>query len=858
MGEVGCWKFKKILLGRTAEAGMSNASVGVTKTKKQRKRASLVCSSCKEKKIKCDRQKPCSNCIKSSSVHSCNYNYEVKRNERNNITIVKKELNGIDGGKAANNHGFVMVSTAACSRPPLITDPVMMKTSIMDTSFHITKSYLVMRKPSRTHCGMQVLPLYGKTGSVFSFSFLQSFKDILEEEISLWKSRGIRNKGNLQLKEIQLGSSSDTNHSNDELNTLVEKLVCNNYYAILERLGYFQTYLNKILLGSYIPMGVVQLIFHHYFNMKREGIAFRHPKKNFEYAFIALITSLVELTNIFTQNNPSIFNFSLSHQNNEFNELSVMLLNRSNYRRKCSIFAVYAILNLRLSLMVYGNTQSAGVVSQNSFPLFETAANMCIEMGIGLDLDKVVYLDHHKSSASENGGEDILFAKEIPVDSLKTLWNHLLVIDASYFVCMSAPPYIDDRYNHGFYLLRHEESEDFNSFVSLVRELSLLLLSERKCTFRELLDLSSKMMRLLSSLESFDDIHRIEENENKWRSFYLKFQMLNLLSTFLYEINFLLNENNLAHQFPTEVLKSTLNQEIVKGLKKECATKIKLLFFIAMNTIRTISRSKLSYKFWLYIREAFLSWIGMQPLLFIDLVVTEETDGQKQQLKTKYKSGSDGQTNGFILPPPVDLSNRDLETALFDFNPLKYSKFLNTVDEASQPLRIVSYMSGIHENLMQIPLLIFDYTFFVKTKLFLIGICFLYSYIKYHSEKDFEIHEYLDKLKTLMKKILKRQSQKGSLTPLPPAEHILGGSLENSGISVGNEQSPRKLSATQNPPRRKNILTGDQWNNTVLPENNMSPPSHYDRITTSIFEDESLLTIFKDIDDFFSQEVRQT
>ncbi|GMG26302.1 unnamed protein product [Ambrosiozyma monospora] len=45
-----------------------------TKVKKPRKiRQSFVCSNCKRKKIKCDRQLPCHNCVNSNLTDSCHY-----------------------------------------------------------------------------------------------------------------------------------------------------------------------------------------------------------------------------------------------------------------------------------------------------------------------------------------------------------------------------------------------------------------------------------------------------------------------------------------------------------------------------------------------------------------------------------------------------------------------------------------------------------------------------------------------------------------------------------------------------------------------------------------------------------------
>jgi hypothetical protein len=55
----------------------------------------------------------------------------------------------------------------------------------------------------------------------------------------------------------------NTEMERSKLNSMIESAICNNYYAILERLNYFQNKLNHILFNSYIPMGVVHLIFQH-------------------------------------------------------------------------------------------------------------------------------------------------------------------------------------------------------------------------------------------------------------------------------------------------------------------------------------------------------------------------------------------------------------------------------------------------------------------------------------------------------------------------------------------------------------------------------------------------------------------
>ena len=820
--------------------------VGVTKLKKQRKRASLVCSSCKEKKIKCDRQKPCSNCIKSSSIRTCNYDYEVRRNEKNDVKIVEKEPTDYPV-KETKDH---VVGPHQYAQQPLHNSLSRVENSIMDISFNPATSYLINKKPLGTIRSMSICSVYAKPGPFLSYNFLISFRETLKNERKMWKSKNF--KRSFQLHDIQLTDSNMPN-SHEELNSLVERLVCNNYYAILERLGYFQTVLSKVLVGSYIPMGVVQLIFHHYFIMKREGIAFKRPVKNFEYAFIALITSLVELTNIFTKSDPSIFNFSLSQQDNEFNDLSVKLLNTSNYRRKYSIFAVYTILNLRLTLMIYGNAPSADVLSHNSYPMFQTAVNMCIEMGIGMNLENVVYMDQYSITGS-NDVNDAIFAKEIPVESLKTLWNYLLVLDASYFVCMSAPPYIDDRYNHGYYMLPNSESECFSAFVTTARELSFLFLSEKKSTLRELLDALSKLTKLISTLDSLDDFRRVEENEEKWKFFYLKFQLLNLLSTLLYQVNRILHNSTLTMEFSQEILNEPRNQQIIEGLKKECAIKIKLLFFVVMNTISAILHGSFNYRFWLYNKEVFSSWIGLQSLFFIDLIVTEESETAKSRSKGNTTLAPVLASDSISSAPPK-LGNKQLENALLDFNPSKNHKFLNSVATASQPIRVVSFITGIYESLIQIPILISDYTFFEKTKLFLIGIYFLCSYIKHHCEKGFEIHQYIDKLRALMKNILSRQLlQKGTLTEVVTNHQILAMNLGKNNLHKEIDPAMRNSNQIGSPTKNKSTPTGDQWSNNILSTNSTIPSFQYNDIAASAFDDDGLASIFKDIDEFFSKD----
>jgi hypothetical protein len=109
-----------------------------------------------------------------------------------------------------------------------------------------------------------------------------------------------------------------------------------------------------------------------------------------------------------------------------------MLLNFSNYRRKPSIFNLYTLLNLRLSLMVYGDTQSDGVAGQNSYPIFESVVGLCKELGICYDQNKVTYFERSPSVFSDGKYDELLFSKEVFSNSIKLLWNYVLTLDSYY------------------------------------------------------------------------------------------------------------------------------------------------------------------------------------------------------------------------------------------------------------------------------------------------------------------------------------------------------------------------------------------------------------------------------------------
>lgn len=63
------------------------------KVKKSRYRTPTSCDQCRKRKLKCDRQRPCSNCVKSGTEDLCKYAPSAKSNLINSNNIMKINLN---------------------------------------------------------------------------------------------------------------------------------------------------------------------------------------------------------------------------------------------------------------------------------------------------------------------------------------------------------------------------------------------------------------------------------------------------------------------------------------------------------------------------------------------------------------------------------------------------------------------------------------------------------------------------------------------------------------------------------------------------------------------------------------------
>lgn len=796
---------------------------GIKKPRKNTGRVSLVCTNCRKRKIKCDRKRPCWNCIKSSSINACVYENCEEQSPSDCYHHEGEEH--CDGN---------MIGPSA--KP---------SDSILDTKFKISKLRIIIQKPSNTH----LRPFVFATGvkhHILSYRFLFSFKHLLDREKKLWKLK------NTSINQLEL---SDFNYNYDPmyvniLNQKVEKLLCNNYNAISERLNHFRIKLNSTLFDSCIPMGIVQLIFQHYFTLKPTGAIFNYPQKKHEYSMIALIAAVVELSFIFTKYDNYNFNFPLLHKNNEFNDLAILLLNASCFRKKRSLFSVYTLLILRLSLMVYGDRQSNQGLYQDSHFLFSNAVNLCKEMGVHTNQDTSHYVD---GLNKDKDYRSISFGKEISIENIKKLWNYLLKVDCFYFIEASIPPIIDNRYCQGYYGDIYGASREIGQFVSLVPEIALDLMGNTTITLNKLLDSTSQIINLLSQLPSIDDLGAIEKKEDEWKLYELKFKVLFLLFTCLNQMNSILDNEGLSIMFSKETLQNVQNKAIIQALKHECYTKCKLIYIITLNHILQISKKPSCSKFIFYIKWDIASWVGMKSIFFLDLYISKKSDEKKLPKATSPSNKNDN--NFFKLPDAPTFDSIQLEEMLYNFNTTKYFKIFAEFEDAFKVELLASFLTDFYENILNLEVCFSDFNMYVMTKLFLFTLYFLYSYITYYQEPGFNIIESFDKVRNITQSVISKFLQQGKLPHLLPPYQIMA-AADNGVVDVDTDYTDNNTVSDSIPiPTPQSKEVGDTMNLPPLlsPVNTLNRPfSQFDDIASSIFKDESMVSFFNEINDFFN------
>lgn len=415
--------------------------------KKRRNRKFYSCIQCRRMKIKCDRKNPCSHCQKSGI--RCEYRKRVDDIVKDSLDpgeSVEIETNdsGTDLHSSPQNEVSIeeLRSQVGDLKEKLsmvmqcVTKNQQFRTSshsVFDMKMPKLKIYAMASKPSRT---LFVGPM---SNYCLSFSptlvryMLTALKKAMNETRHTWKKQHPERNNHIYLLKCDV--------KEDFLIKQIETFLCPNYFAIQERLMFFQQNLNHLLYDDFVPMATIHSLFlEHFQNPDANGLAkFIRPPKPFYYVDISAIIAMVVLVVIFTRYNgyQKKFNYELDIDISELISLQSALLNFSDFRRKKMHLALISLIALRSSTLEFSNTEGA-TSEHNSLPLFQMCIGCCLQMGLHRDPAGITTEMFKKKAEFRS--------RSLSHEETTKLWNYMIEYDTFYSSGIGSPLLINYKY----------------------------------------------------------------------------------------------------------------------------------------------------------------------------------------------------------------------------------------------------------------------------------------------------------------------------------------------------------------------------------------------------------------------------
>ncbi|QPG73370.1 hypothetical protein FOA43_000680 [Brettanomyces nanus] len=317
---------------------------------------------------------------------------------------------------------------------------------------------------------------------------LSCFDEIFDEIKQNWKAA----HGATTL-DYNLGVMNEKFLDEESVVTMINQILCPNYYAIQERLVFFQNHLNGLIFCNFVPMNMVHFFFFSYFvldgSADTEMASFIRPKKSYKYSDVALIASITYLVLIFSRYNSKDeegLQYQLRIDADQLRLLILRLLNISQFRKKATHQALLSLIVLRCSLFVYNNLEGVHE-SFNSYPLFQLCLVLCYQMGLHADHSGVDVMVYKDTSAMKT--------RTMSLSETRELWNYMQTEDAVYSISLGTP-----------LLINYEFCAEFSStpsdlffqkrrrdIVSLMREVAITTNYRKDCSINDVLTLLDKV-----------------------------------------------------------------------------------------------------------------------------------------------------------------------------------------------------------------------------------------------------------------------------------------------------------------------------------------------------------------------------
>lgn len=618
---------------------------------RKRNRVVLVCNSCKEKKIKCDKGSPCSGCIKRGTI--CEYNQ---------IPTVTSP----DGDSDLETHHEEPIQFANQIGKTILDETI--------TNFQLIT---VINKPGKT-----IAASYALQGP--TIRSLMEFKHVLQPNKTFWKNS--HRKVQYSLSEVYLKDPTGLQTIIDEINQYVTP----NYFAILERLKYFQVRLNRLLFDSCLPCDLLFSIFHTYFEFSNHQFVFIQPVKDYQYQYLALLFAVVDITIIFTTRDPNVaFVHQLKSNEDFLSHLALKCLTYSRLEKKQTIIAIYAIITVRSSLWVYGSNQNSSIENANAYPMFQKAMTLALNIGLQRLGTNVDYFDFSK----EELAGDLYYTSEIPVSCLKKLWNYMLETDATY-ATIGTPLYIDFHYCTGYHLDIYGKGKSKEKYIGITRKVAETLFSIEPISYNHFYNLCEEIKDFCSTMVSLDNILRFKNKPDQWKKIKLKLDTLKLLvMTAGYGCK-LSQEKLVKKNFTEEQLSNTENYLLINEFHNYMNQTFFMTYILVLKFLSDIIEADFPVEFYLSIQTFFKDWYSRPTINAIDFLLVEEE-------KTK-------KNDDLLVKPSMKMIEDAILGKLNDKN-----NFKNVVKYSTHPNSVFEEVSKTYKRVFRLPCYQENYNFFI-------------------------------------------------------------------------------------------------------------------------------------------------
>ncbi|GMG28349.1 unnamed protein product [Ambrosiozyma monospora] len=509
----------------------NNKNSNPTGTRK-RNRPSFVCSNCRRKKIKCDKQSPCHNCVKAKIDNSCQYgipseDHLLQRNDQTNdkletaptlnentpspATTIHSEMEEMRA-KIISLENLLKERTNASLNSPrenisLISSSMgnidissnshtqrqkkQKLEGILNLKLDSLKRYKIAQKPSRTtYYGP--FSTFASIGSKTSATTVMMFANFLESERNAFKD--------LHGKAPYMPMILNARVEKKKVLETIENDILPHCNALFSRISYFRSNLNDLLYNGFVDMPYIMERFNNYFHKTPDyNFIFVRPKKEYEYAELALIFAVAYSSSPFCDMDPAV---SSSIQLPQETKKTIIQLCTDCYsiskpQQKHNFSALLTLVIVRDIFFTHSQTGTDAIDESKSYGVVRETIDLAYRLGLHRDPTDQEYIVINKKSHGS--------IYHLPPLNSRSLWSYLKMLDASYSLYIGLPLLISDVFSDSS-LPPMVGSNMFAIFTDLERETSVLMNSVSPISLNDLLRLREKYLKLNSSFETFEEL----------------------------------------------------------------------------------------------------------------------------------------------------------------------------------------------------------------------------------------------------------------------------------------------------------------------------------------------------------------